>query len=99
MHAQTLAQRIKTIGGTVPGSLENKASQRSLQPPKDTTDIVAVIRGVIAAEEAAIAQYNKIIRLCEGRDYVTQDLMISILGGEEDHRREFMGFLREYAKA
>ena len=99
MHAQQIAQRIKTIGGRVPGSLENKTSQKSLQPPKDTTDIVAVIRGVIAAEESAIAQYNKIIRLCEGRDYVTQDLMISILGGEEEHRREFMGFLREYAKA
>ena len=99
MHAQQIAQRIKTIGGRVPGSLENKTSQKSLQPPKDTTDIVAVIRGVIAAEEGAIAQYNKIIRMCEGRDYVTQDLMISILGGEEDHRREFMGFLREYAKA
>ena len=99
MHAQQIAQRIKTIGGRVPGSLENKTCQKSLQPPKDTTDVVAVIRGVIAAEEGAIAQYNKIIRMCEGRDYVTQDLMISILGGEEDHRREFMGFLREYAKA
>lgn len=98
-HAQQLAQRIKTIGGAVPGSLENKSSQKSLQPPKDTTDIVAVIRGVIAAEESAIAQYNKIIRMCEGRDYVTQDLVIGILGGEEDHRREFMGFLREYAKS
>lgn len=99
MHAQQLAQRIKTIGGTVPGSLENPRSQKSLQPPKDTTDVVAVIRGVIAAEEGAIVQYNKIIRLCEGRDYVTQDLVIGILGGEEDHRREFMGFLREYVKA
>jgi len=29
---------------------------------------------------------------------VTQDMVIGILGGEEDHRREFMGFLREYAK-
>ena len=98
MHAQQLAQRIKTIGGRVPGSLENPTNQKSLQPPKDTTDLVAVIRGVIAAEEGAISQYNKIIRMCEGRDYVTQDLVISILGGEEDHRREFMGFLREYAK-
>jgi bacterioferritin len=98
-HAQQLAHRIKTIGGRVPGSLENRASQKSLQPPKDTTDVVAVIRGVIAAEEAAIVQYNKIIRMCEGRDYVTQDLVIGILGGEEEHRREFMGFLREYAKA
>lgn len=99
LHAQQLAQRIKTIGGKVPGSFENAAHQKSLQPPKDTTDVVAVIRGVIAAEEAAIAQYNKIIRLCEGRDYVTQDLVIGILAGEEDHRREFLGFLREYSKS
>lgn len=99
LHAQQLAQRIKTIGGRVPGSYDNKASQKYLQPPKDTTDVVAVIRGVIAAEEGAIAQYNKIIRMCDGRDYVTQDLVIGILAGEEDHRREFLGFLREYAKS
>jgi len=98
LHAQQLAQRIKTIGGRVPGSFDNKSGQKFLQPPKDTTDVVAVIRGVIAAEEAAIAQYNRIIRMCDGRDYVTQDLVIGILAGEEDHRREFMGFLREYAR-
>jgi bacterioferritin len=95
-HAQQLAQRIKTIGGRVPGSLDNPRGQTYLQPPADPTDVVAVIRGVIQAEESAIAQYGKIIRLCEGRDYVTQDIVIGILGGEEDHRREFMGFLKEY---
>lgn len=95
-HAQQLAARIKTIGGIVPGSLALPRGQKSLQPKKDTTDIVAVIKGVIAAEEAAIAQYTKIIRLCDGLDYVTQDMVIQILGGEEDHRREFIGFLREY---
>lgn len=98
LHAQQLAQRIKTIGGRVPGSLANERNQTYLQPPKDTTDVVAVIRGVIRAEEGAIAQYNKIIRICDGRDYVTQDMVIGILGGEEDHRREFMGFLKEYTK-
>ena len=97
-HAQQLAARIKTIGGRVPGSLDLPRGQKSLQPKADTTDIVAVIKGVIAAEEAAIAQYNKIIKLCDGVDYVTQDLIIGILGGEEDHRREFIGFLREYTK-
>jgi len=97
-HAQLLATRIKTIGGVVPGSLDLPRSQKFLQPPKDTTDIVAVIKGVIAAEEGAIAQYNKIIKLCEGVDYVTQDMVIGILGGEEDHRREFVGFLKEYEK-
>jgi bacterioferritin len=97
-HAQQLATRIKTIGGLVPGSLDLPRNQKLLQPKKDTTDVVAVIKGVIAAEESAIAQYNQIIKLCDGVDYVTQDLVIQILGGEEDHRREFLGFLREYEK-
>ena len=98
MHAQQLAQRIKTIGGLIPGSLANARNQTYLQPPKDTTDVVLVIKGVIKAEEGAIAQYNKIIKICDGRDYVTQDMVINILSGEEDHRREFMGFLKEYSK-
>jgi bacterioferritin len=98
-HAQQLATRIKTIGGLVPGSLDLPRDQKALQPRKDTTDVVCVIRGVIAAEESAIAQYNKIIKLCDGVDYVTQDMVIQILGGEEDHRREFIGFLKEYEKS
>lgn len=97
-HAQQLAARIKTIEGQVPGSLDLPRSQKYLQPREDSTDVVAVIKGVIAAEEAAIAQYNKIINLCEGVDYVTQDMIVEILGGEEDHRREFIGFLKEYEK-
>lgn len=97
-HAQLLANRIKTIGGIVPGSLDLPRAQKYLQPSKDTTDIVTAIKGVIAAEEDAIAQYNKIIKLCDGVDYVTQDMAIGILSGEEDHRREFIGFLKEYQK-
>lgn len=97
-HAQVLARRIKTLSGRVPGSKGFKADQTSLQPPKDSTDVVTVIKGVIAAEEGAIAQYNKIIKLCDGEDYVTQDLAITNLADEEEHRREFVGFLREYEK-
>lgn len=95
-HAQTLARRIKTIGGTVPGSLEFSGSQKDLQPPAKNTNVVSVIRGVIAAEESAIAQYNKLIKLCDGVDYVTQDLCIQALADEENHRRDFMGYLKEY---
>jgi len=97
-HAQTLANRIKTIGGQVPGSFDLERGQKSLQPLEDTTDIVAVIKGVIDAENGAIAQYNKIIEISDGRDYVTQDMAIGLLSGEEDHRREFIGFLKEYEK-
>ncbi len=98
MHAQTLASRIKTLGGVVPGSKSLKKSQDFLQPLKDSTDIVGIIKGVIEAEECAISQYKKIVKLCDGHDYVTQDKVIALLSGEEDHRSEFEGFLKEYQK-
>lgn len=99
-HAQTLAKRIKEVGGRVPGSTGFKAMQKSLQPPADTTDVVAVIRGVIEAEDSAIAHYGKLIELCgDAHDYVTQDLCITTLGDEEGHRVMFAGFLKEYSKS
>jgi bacterioferritin len=95
-HAQTLAKRIKELGGTVPGSMEFKAEQKMLQPGNDSTNVVSVIEGVIAAEDGAITQYNKIIKLCDGTDYVTQDIAVQLLASEESHRYEFEGFLKEY---
>jgi len=97
-HAQQLGKRIKTIGGQAPGSLAMKWDQAALQPPDDSTDLVTVIKGVIAAEEAACAHYRKLIELCDGDDYVTQDLCITLMGDEEEHRREFKGFLTEYTR-
>jgi bacterioferritin len=70
--------------------------QSFLQTKEDTTDVVSVIEGVIAAENGAIEQYNIIIKLCDSVDYVTQDLCIRLLGMEESHRIEFVGFLKEY---
>jgi bacterioferritin len=95
-HAQQFGRRIKQLYGRVPGSMEFKASQTSLQPPKDSTDVVAVIKGVIEAEQGAIDHYTKLIKACDGVDYVTQDLAIQILTDEESHLREFEGFLKEY---
>ena len=98
LHAQQLANRIKELEGRVPGSQELEWDQASLQPPADTTDVVAVIKGVLEAEEGAIAHYSKVISLCDGVDYVTQDLLIELLGDEESHRRQFRGYLKEYEK-
>jgi bacterioferritin len=97
-HAQQLGNRIKQLGGTVPGSLDLEMSQRAMQPPEDTTDVVTVIKGVIRAEEEAIHHYNAIIKLTDGNDYVTQDLAIRILSDEEGHLQTFQGYLKEYAK-
>ena len=95
-HAQQFAQRIKELYGVVPGSMDFTAEQSYLQPPEHQTDIVHVIKGVIEAESGAIEHYNKIIEFTEGKDPVTQDMVIGILRDEEGHRRLFEGFLREY---
>src|SRR5215213_7350404 len=86
-HARQFGSRIKELYGVVPGSLDFEAEQ---------PDIVHVIKGVIEAESGAIEHYNKIIEFTEGKDPVTQDMVIGILRDEEGHRRLFEGFLREY---
>ncbi|MEM8739269.1 MAG: ferritin-like domain-containing protein [Planctomycetota bacterium] len=95
-HAGLLAKRIKVLGGRIPGSQELSMDQSSLQPPDSTIDLVSVIKGVIEAEDAAIDHYQKIIDCAGDADPVTEDLAIELKGDEEEHRREFVGFLREY---
>jgi bacterioferritin len=97
-HARKLGNRIKVLEGRVPGSLDLDRAQHYLQPPKDSTDLIAVIRGVIRAEEEAIDQYKKIIKMCDPIDLVTQDLILEITAQEQAHRRQFIGFLYEYER-
>lgn len=98
-HAQNFAKRIKELDGKVPGSMEFNAEQSSLQPPSDSTDVVSVIKGVIAAEEGAMEHYRLLIKLAESvDDYVTADLVTTVLADEEAHRRQFVGFLKEYQR-
>ncbi|HEU5404745.1 MAG TPA: ferritin-like domain-containing protein, partial [Gaiellaceae bacterium] len=71
--------------------------QDMLQPPAEPADVESVIRGVLEAEDGAIAHYRELIEATDGVDWVTQDLAISILADEEGHRRLFEGFLRDFA--
>ena len=95
-HAQQFASRIKDLYGVVPGSMDFRAAQDTLQPPEDQVDVVHVIKGVIDAETSAIELYTQIIEETEGVDPVTQDMVIEVLHDEQGHRRLFEGFLREY---
>lgn len=96
-HATMLAQRIKQIGGLVPGSTSVELGNQK-QPTSNTTDVVGVIEAVIEAEEAACNHYNKIIKATDGEDYVTQDLCIRLLADEEEHLILFRGYLKEYTE-
>jgi bacterioferritin len=95
-HAKQFAERIKELYGVVPGSEEFAAEQSYLQPPKQQTDVVHVVRGVIEAETGAIEHYTKIVEATDQIDPVTNDMVIAILHDEQGHRRLFEGFLREY---
>lgn len=97
-HATQLGQRIKQLGGLLPGSKSVKVGGQ-IQPTDDTTDVVAVIKAVIDAEESACEHYKSIIKATDGEDYVTQDLCIRLLADEEEHLILFKGFLKEYAKS
>jgi len=98
-HAQQFGQRIKELYGVVPGSLEFRPEQTDLQPPEEQTDLVHVIKGVIAAETGAIDHYTRIIEATDGLDWATQDMVIAILHDEQRHRRLFEGYLREFETA
>src|SRR5207247_7014546 len=87
-HARKLGNRIKVLEGRVPGSLDLERAQPFLQPPNDSTDVVAVIRGVIRAEDEAIDQYKKLIKMCDPIDLVTQDLILEITGQEQAQDRK-----------
>jgi bacterioferritin len=98
-HAKEIAERLKILGSDVPGSLDLKFTQASIQPPKESTDVLSVIKGVIDAENAAIEQYEKLIELADDADdYVTEDMCVQILANEQHHKREFEGFLKSREK-
>lgn len=96
-HAEMLGNRLKQLDDKPPGSAEFKAKQMDLQPPEDSTDVVSVIDGVLAAEESAIETYRSLLEAAEeANDPVTEDIAVTILGDEEAHRTEFRGFKKEY---
>ena len=97
-HAERLGQRLKQLDARPPASGEFVARQESLQPPADSTDVLSVIRGVLDAEEDAIATYRTLVNQAEAADDpVTEDLAVEILGDEEAHRTEFRGIEKEYS--
>ncbi|WP_257297870.1 ferritin-like domain-containing protein [Haloarchaeobius sp. FL176] len=96
-HARQLGERLKQLDDAPPGSMAFEASQESLQPPAETTDVLSVIDGVIEAEEDAIETYRSLIHAAEDADDpVTEDLAVTILADEEAHRTEFRGYRKEY---
>lgn len=96
MHAQQFAGRIHQLGGVVPGSMEFRPAQATLQPPASNTDVMHVVNGVIDAERGAVLHYTGLIEACGDADPVTADMVTTILADEQGHLRLFEGFKRGY---
>lgn len=98
-HAKQIAERLKQLDQSPPGSMAFEATQESLQPPEDTTDVPSVIEGVLEAEEDAIQTYKDLAKAAEDAgDLVTEDLAVTLLTDEEAHRTEFRGYRKEYVQ-
>jgi len=96
-HSQQIGNRLKQLDARPPGSAVFTARQDSLQPPADTTNVSAVIDGVLEAEDDAIDTYRSLVEAArEANDPVTEDLAVTILTDEEAHRTKFRGFQKEY---
>lgn len=99
-HAQKLAERLHTMGQTVPCSTMFEPSQTYLSC-ENHDDIVRIIKAVMKAEKTAIERYRKIAELCEldgVRDFATLDIVSEFIMDEEEHLREFSNFLAEYSE-
>jgi bacterioferritin len=96
-HAQRLGQRLDELDERPPASFEFEARQADLQPPEDPTDVMAIVDGVVQAENDAIETYRSLITEArDADDPVTEDLAIQLLADEESHRAEFKGFRQEF---
>jgi bacterioferritin len=79
-HAEALAERINYLGGT---------PTIKIGQVRVGGDLQKMISDDVKAEEEAIELYKKIYELAKD-DPVTQDLILKILGEEEEHHDFFL---------
>ncbi|QSG14751.1 ferritin-like domain-containing protein [Halapricum desulfuricans] len=96
-HAEELGYRLRYYGQVPPASMDFEPAQDMLQPPEDSTDVEAVIDGVIEAEEEAIETYEALVVAAEDADdYVTADLATELLADEQAHKAAFLSIKKSF---
>jgi len=96
-HQEELAERIVRLGGKPPRSFSEiqKISNTGFPDiPEDETDVDAIIKTVIEAEQGAIEVYHKLAGMCHGKDVLTYELAVHILGEEVEHEDKFEALIK-----
>ncbi len=91
-HQQELAERIVSLGGKPLADISKlieTSNDGYPAPPADEKDFEAIVRTVIQAERGAIEVYNRLAAKTHGKDPITYNLIVHILGEEIEHEDEF----------
>ncbi|MFW6017946.1 MAG: ferritin-like domain-containing protein [Halapricum sp.] len=96
-HAEELGYRLRYYGQVPPASMDFEPAQEMLQPPADSTDVEAVVDGVIEAEGEAIETYEALIDAAEeAGDPVTAGLATELLADEQAHKAAFLSIKKSF---
>jgi bacterioferritin len=98
-HADELAERVLELGGDLPYGIEklyDLANCKTVNYPKDMSDLKGILEALVEAEGCAIDVYNKIVKFlgpCYNKDIKTFHLIEHILAEEIKHEEEFENLL------
>jgi bacterioferritin len=91
-HQDELAGRIAQLGGKPLADVSRLVETSNAgypTPPTNEKDFEAMVKTVIEAERGAIEVYNKLAHKIHGKDPITYELIVHILGEEVEHETEF----------
>lgn len=100
-HARMLADRIIELEGTPllnPKDWFDHA-RCAYETPEEDFEVTRLLRQNIASERCAIARYQYIATLTNGKDFTTCDIAKHILADEEDHEQDLQDYLDDIKMA
>lgn len=95
-HADWITSRIIELNGIPvmnPKDWDKLAGCKFREP--NNPDTVILLNQNLDAEDCAIARYQEIIEMTDGKDYVTCDLAKKILAEEEDHAQDLADYIND----
>jgi bacterioferritin len=98
-HADELGERILELGGDLPYGIEKLhglANCKTVNYPKDMSNVKAILKALVEAEGCAIDVYNKIVKFlgpCYNKDIKTFHVIQHILAEEIKHEEQFENLL------
>ena len=98
-HADMLSERILQLGGTPitdPNEWSKLANCAYIKPTD--FNIKAIIKQGVEGERCAIDVYNRLLETTKDKDFVTYNMLLTILSDEVEHEEDFEALLEDLAQ-